>query len=130
MVARAHAASPLIEAGNVYLPDAAACPWVTGLIEECAGFPNAAHDDWVDMISQALNWWHGGPGGIFEFYRQTGASGAARSERSAAAPTAPRAGCPACGSAEFRVSGYVPARDEEHRECVGCGNVYQIVRGN
>jgi predicted phage terminase large subunit-like protein len=30
-------------------------PWVGGFIEECAGFPTAAHDDQVDAMSQALN---------------------------------------------------------------------------
>lgn len=48
--ARAHAVSPLIEAGNVYLPRAL-IPAPPGyaetatelFIEECAAFPNAAH---------------------------------------------------------------------------------------
>ncbi|MEV2239511.1 phage terminase large subunit [Micromonospora sp. NPDC049891] len=53
--ARAAAVSPLIEAGNVFLPAPELCPWVDGLIEEAAGFPNAAHDDQVDAMSQALN---------------------------------------------------------------------------
>jgi predicted phage terminase large subunit-like protein len=52
---RATAVAPFIESGNVLLPspdvglfDAAE------LIEEAAGFPNAAHDDQVDATSQAL----------------------------------------------------------------------------
>ena len=49
---RANAVTPLIEAGNVWLPTGA--PWVSDLIEECAGFPNAAHDDQVDTLTQAL----------------------------------------------------------------------------
>lgn len=53
--ARAAAVSPLVEAGNVYLPPAEIAPWVDGFIEECASFPNAAHDDQVDAMSQALN---------------------------------------------------------------------------
>jgi len=53
--ARASAVSPLVEAGNVYLPAADLAPWVDAFIEECAGFPNAAHDDQVDAMSQALN---------------------------------------------------------------------------
>jgi len=28
--------------------------WVKRLVEECAAFPNAAHDDQVDALSQAL----------------------------------------------------------------------------
>lgn len=53
--ARASAASPLVEAGNVWLPQAKLAPWVGGLIEECAGFPNATNDDQVDALTQALN---------------------------------------------------------------------------
>lgn len=53
--ARATAVAPFIEAGNVFLPD----PQVAlfdpeELITEAAGFPNAAHDDLVDMMSQGL----------------------------------------------------------------------------
>ena len=56
-VARAAAVSPGIEAGNVYLPHAQIAPWVTGFIEECAAFPNGAHDDQVDAATQALLRW-------------------------------------------------------------------------
>ena len=44
-VARAAAVSPLIEAGNVYLPHPHYATWVNDFIEECADFPNGAHDD-------------------------------------------------------------------------------------
>lgn len=54
-VARVAAVSPLVEAGNVWLPSPELCPWVGDLIEEAAGFPTAAHDDQVDALSQALN---------------------------------------------------------------------------
>lgn len=53
--ARANAVSPLFEAGNVYLPHPNMCSWVEDLIEELVSFPNAAHDDLVDMTTQALN---------------------------------------------------------------------------
>lgn len=53
--ARAAAISPLVEAGNVWLPAPELAPWVGDFIEETAGFPNAAHDDQVDAMSQALN---------------------------------------------------------------------------
>ncbi len=53
--ARASAVSPFIEAGNVFLPDAAVGLFdAEELITEAAGFPNAAHDDQVDAASQAL----------------------------------------------------------------------------
>jgi predicted phage terminase large subunit-like protein len=54
-IARAAAVSPQIEAGNVYLPHPAIAPWVEKLMEECTSFPNAAHDDQVDALTQALN---------------------------------------------------------------------------
>lgn len=53
--ARANAVSPLFEAGNVYLPHPNMCSWVEDLVEELVSFPNAAHDDFVDMTTQALN---------------------------------------------------------------------------
>lgn len=52
--ARAAAISPTVEAGNVYLPEDSA--WVEGFVSECASFPNGAHDDQVDALTQAVNW--------------------------------------------------------------------------
>jgi predicted phage terminase large subunit-like protein len=57
-IARAAAVSPLIEAGNVYLPHPAYAPWVNDFIEECAAFPNGAYDDQVDAMTQALIRWN------------------------------------------------------------------------
>jgi predicted phage terminase large subunit-like protein len=54
-IARAAAASPQIESHNVYLPHPAIAPWVEDLIEECAAFSYATHDDQVDALTQALN---------------------------------------------------------------------------
>lgn len=62
---RVVAVSPQIEAGNVFLPgvaspdgtgcDTARTPeWVQEFIDECVAFPNAAHDDQVDAMTQAL----------------------------------------------------------------------------
>ena len=51
---RARAVSAQIESGNVYLPHPAVAPWVEAFVEECAGFPNARHDDQVDQMTQAL----------------------------------------------------------------------------
>jgi len=56
-IARAAAISPLVEAGNVYLPHPDCAPWVKDFIEECAAFPNSAHDDQVDAMTQALLRW-------------------------------------------------------------------------
>jgi predicted phage terminase large subunit-like protein len=57
-VARAAAVSPLIEAGNAYLPHPQYAPWVNDFIEECAAFPNGTHDDQVDAMTQALLRWN------------------------------------------------------------------------
>jgi predicted phage terminase large subunit-like protein len=57
-LARAAAVSPLIEAGNVYLPHPQIRPWIKDFIEECVAFPNGAHDDQVDAMTQALLRWH------------------------------------------------------------------------
>jgi predicted phage terminase large subunit-like protein len=63
--ARAHAVSPEIEAGNVFVPGAERSDgltydddetplWVQEFIEECAGFPKGSNDDQVDAATQAL----------------------------------------------------------------------------
>ena len=49
------AVAPLIEAGNIHIPTETIAPWVDEYMEELAGFPTAAHDDLVDMTSQALD---------------------------------------------------------------------------
>lgn len=77
--ARAAAVTPLVEAGNVWLPagDTIPCPevmlvrddegtllervelvptTVTDFLQEHSGFPAAANDDQVDALSQALSW--------------------------------------------------------------------------
>jgi predicted phage terminase large subunit-like protein len=53
--ARASAVTPFVEAGNVWLPEVKLAPWVADLIDEAASFPNGAHDDQVDAMTQALN---------------------------------------------------------------------------
>jgi predicted phage terminase large subunit-like protein len=57
-IARAQAISALVEAGNVYLPHPEYAPWVNDFIEECAQFPNGAHDDQVDAMTQILLRWN------------------------------------------------------------------------
>lgn len=46
--------TPMIEGGQVALPKFA--PWLAALEEELFNFPDSAHDDQVDAISQYLNW--------------------------------------------------------------------------
>jgi predicted phage terminase large subunit-like protein len=82
-VARARAVAPEVEAGNVHLPgmadaegtgyDPTQTPdWVRALVEECASFPNAAHDDQVDALSQALMRLAGTTGGLRRRERMAG----------------------------------------------------------
>lgn len=59
--ARASAVAPFIEAGNVHLPSDDIALFtdtennVEGLLSEAAAFPNSAHDDQVDSMTQALH---------------------------------------------------------------------------
>lgn len=53
-IARANAEAPLVESGNVYIPDPAAASWVGDFVEEYAAFPNGVNDDQVDAGTQAL----------------------------------------------------------------------------
>ena len=55
-VVRAQAIAPYAEAGNIFLPNPAKAPWVHDMLEECAAFPNAAHDDDVDAMSQGITY--------------------------------------------------------------------------
>lgn len=48
---RVHAASPVFEAGMVWAPDRV---FADEVIEECAAFPFAPHDDYVDTTTQAI----------------------------------------------------------------------------
>ena len=66
-LARAQAAAPELEAGNYWLPQT---QWAEEFIEECAAFPNAAHDDMVDSWSQAACRFRTSTSGIAEFYRE------------------------------------------------------------
>lgn len=52
-MARVQAVLGAIESGNVKLPKHKR--FTGDFVEECASFPNAAHDDQVDAMSQALN---------------------------------------------------------------------------
>ncbi|MGQ7788191.1 phage terminase large subunit [Nesterenkonia sp. K-15-9-6] len=53
--ARASAISPFAFSGNVVLPVARLLPNVEELREEARNFPNSAHDDTIDALSQAID---------------------------------------------------------------------------
>lgn len=64
---RVRSVTPEIESGNVYLPHPATpgFGWVNDLISELREFPNGAHDDQADAMSQALFYLRdAGEGGI------------------------------------------------------------------
>jgi phage terminase large subunit-like protein len=54
----------------VYLPHPQFMPWVTDFIEECAAFPNGAHDDQVDAMTQALLRWNMVPPQTIIYYSE------------------------------------------------------------
>ena len=53
-VARAESVTPIIEAGNVWLPHEHEAGWVGDFRAEWQAFPQGAHDDIVDATAQAL----------------------------------------------------------------------------
>lgn len=53
-VARLQGILPLIEAGRVWLPSQV--PWLADYEDELSAFPAGAHDDYVDMTSQAIEY--------------------------------------------------------------------------
>lgn len=52
-VSRVNAIAGAIESGNCWLPDDK--PFTADFVDECSAFPNGAHDDQVDAMSQCLN---------------------------------------------------------------------------
>ena len=56
-VVRANAVAPECESGNVFLPHPSLYTWVDGFRNNCAAFPNVAHDDDVDSFTQSLIRW-------------------------------------------------------------------------
>jgi len=66
-VSRAHAVSPLVESGRVFVP--AEAPWLVDFVDEATSFPAAPHDDQVDAITQALNYLRGEGRGEYAFTR-------------------------------------------------------------
>lgn len=50
---RLHAVAPKIECGRVFLVDS---DWTEDFIDEICGFPNKAHDEYVDLLGYAINY--------------------------------------------------------------------------
>ena len=53
-VSRVYAATPMMEAGRVWLPSDRI--WADDLFSECMSFPNGAHDDQVDCMTMAIHY--------------------------------------------------------------------------
>lgn len=62
-ITRAYDAAPMIESGNVFLPEGAA--WLSEFLGEASGFPNAAHDDQIDPMMDAVTDMLSTPAGQF-----------------------------------------------------------------
>ena len=60
-LSRAYATSPTVEAHNVFLPHPLLFPWVQTFIDNCANFPNSAHDDDIDAFTQVVIRWENAP---------------------------------------------------------------------
>lgn len=54
-VQRAKAVEPFVESGHLWLPDPRYCSWSQRVIEQLVNFPNVAHDDIVDIITQGIS---------------------------------------------------------------------------
>jgi predicted phage terminase large subunit-like protein len=51
-VTRGYDSAPMVEAGNVYLPESA--PWLGDFLAESSKFPNDKHDDQIDPMMDAI----------------------------------------------------------------------------
>jgi predicted phage terminase large subunit-like protein len=108
-IARAHAVSAIVEAGNVFLPHPMVAPWVDGYLAELSIFPNGRHDDQVDQTTQALNRLSAGAAyGLVEFWMRARVDGSDEQRIAAGLPakppvvTAETPGCPRCGATTCR----------------------------
>jgi len=52
-ITRGYDAAPMVEAGNVYLPESA--PFLGDLLHELSLFPAGKHDDQVDPLMDAID---------------------------------------------------------------------------
>jgi len=61
-ILRASLASPKVEAGKVFLPEAT--PWVADFVETMAAFPDVEHDDVVDAFTSGIIYLTGSTGRV------------------------------------------------------------------
>lgn len=79
-LARANAAQPEQEAGNLFLPDPSIEPRIEDFLHEASTFPGGKHDDEIDAMTQFVNWWRArsnmSHSGLFQYYREEAARAA------------------------------------------------------
>lgn len=56
-VARATSVSSLLEGGQIWIADPKDFKWAENIIGECARFPAGSHDDYVDTVTMALDYY-------------------------------------------------------------------------
>jgi predicted phage terminase large subunit-like protein len=85
-VARAYAMQPEQEAGNLYLPDPEVDNDIETFLSEASAFPGGHHDDEVDEMTQAVNWFRTRSStlGMLQYLQQQAAEARAKQEKEAA----------------------------------------------
>ena len=86
-IARMFAAAPEWQAGNWYVDRNAM--WAEAFLDQLMKFPNAAHDDMVDAMTQCSNWLHRGSIGMFQLYGEQ-AEGLNKNNSPSGAPFVPQ----------------------------------------
>ena len=119
-VSRAHAVTPTIEAGKVYLPENA--PWLQDFIDELANFPNGSHDDDVDQTTQYLNWSRRRGEAAFSDYAEAAKVNQTKNHEWAQIGNSPAYQCRGCGIAVRVTEGQTAqevAEKQGFKECKG-----------
>ena len=91
-IMRATAVSPMFESGRVFVPMSSAAPWLEDVLDELLAFPGGVHDDYVDTVSQALNYLRGKRSVEMEWLERGGFSGVRAPEPAPAAAPQSRTG--------------------------------------
>jgi predicted phage terminase large subunit-like protein len=72
---RAYAMQPELDGGNIWVPHPDLDPTIETFLHQCTSFPNGAHDDEVDAMTQAINWIRvrHKTSGLFDYYARLAA---------------------------------------------------------
>jgi predicted phage terminase large subunit-like protein len=80
--------SPMIEAGNCWLPHPEIAPWIEDFLAEVCGYPKWGHDDDVSMLTLALLRYTVHTSNVFELWKQQAAEAAAKAAAANGEPEA------------------------------------------